>query len=124
MKHPNHHYNKKLLFKARELRSETATKAERYLWKSALSKKQLGIRFLRQRPIDWFIVDFFAPELKLIIEIDGSSHHNKGEYDLYRHQKLISLGYTVIRFSEGEVLNQLGMVAEQINHVIFCLKEV
>ncbi len=73
-KYNNHHYNKNLLEYARELRSEKQTKAERRLWKSLLCKQQSAVRFLRQRPIDYFIVDFFAPELGLIIEIDGNSH--------------------------------------------------
>jgi very-short-patch-repair endonuclease len=118
----NNHYNKNLKEFARELRTETVSKAEKLLWKAILSRKQTGERFLRQRPIDNFIVDFFAPALGLIIEIDGSSHINKGEYDFYRQQKLESLGYEMIRFSEGEVLQNAGLVKERIDYVIFCLK--
>ena len=119
----NHHYNKGLLDFARELRSENATKAERHLWKSKLCSKMSEVRFLRQRPIDHFIVDFFAPELKLIIEIDGNSHYHKPEYDAFRRQKLESLGYVIIRFKEGQVIYQLDDVCRQIDHVIHCLKE-
>ena len=118
----NNHYNKNLKEFARELRTETVSKAEKLLWKAILSRKQTGERFLRQRPIDNFIVDFFAPALRLIIEIDGSSHINKGEYDFYRQQKLESLGYEMIRYSEGEVLQNAGLVKERIDYVIFCLK--
>ena len=118
----NNHYNKNLKEFARELRTETVSKAEKLLWKAILSRKQTGERFLRQRPIDNFIVDFFAPALGLIIEIDGSSHINKGEYDFYRQQKLESLGYEMIRFSEGEVLQNTGVVKERIDYAIFCLK--
>jgi very-short-patch-repair endonuclease len=78
---------------------------------------------LRQRPIDHFIVDFFAPSLKLIIEIDGNSHYQKPEYDRFRQDKLERLGYTLIRFTEGEVMNLLDDVNERIRHVIYCLKE-
>ncbi len=85
--------------------------------------KNKGERFLRQRPINSFIVDFFCPILGVIIEIDGSSHLNKGKYDFYREEKLKSLGYEIIRFSEGEVLNQIDDVAEKIRHVVDCLKE-
>jgi very-short-patch-repair endonuclease len=118
----NNHYNKNLKEFARELRTETVSKAEKLLWKAILSRKQTGERFLRQRPIDNFIVDFFSPALGLIIEIDGSSHINKGEYDFYRQQKLESLGYEMIRYSEGEVLQNAGLVKERIDYVIFCLK--
>jgi very-short-patch-repair endonuclease len=81
-----------------------------------------GYRLLRQRPIDHFIVDFFCPELLLIVEIDGNSHYSKAEYDVYRQQKLIDLGYTVIRFSEGLVIQNIGFVHEQLSHSIHCLE--
>jgi very-short-patch-repair endonuclease len=120
--HSNHFYNKELKDFARELRSETVSKAEKLIWKAVLSRKQTGERFLRQRPILHFIVDFFAPDLKLIIEIDGSSHFNKPEYDYYRQKKLESLGYIFLRFKEGEVINNLDLVKNQIDYAIFCLK--
>lgn len=121
-KYHNHYYNKNLLEYARELRSEKATKAERRIWKSLLCKNRSDIRFLRQRSIDWFILDFFSPELDLIIEIDGNSHYHKPEYDAYRQERLQQMGYAVIRFSEGEILNQLDLVHERIIYVIHCLK--
>ena len=124
MTHFSHnHYNKNLREYARELRTETVSKAEKKLWKQLLSRKQTGIRFLRQRPILYFIVDFFAPELGLIIEIDGNSHFNKGDYDKRRQDKLEALGYTFIRFSEGDVIHNYDEIHTQIYHVIHCLLE-
>ncbi|MES2556084.1 MAG: DUF559 domain-containing protein [Bacteroidota bacterium] len=122
-KFTNHHYNSGLKSFARELRTETVSRAEKFIWKAVLSRKQTGERFLRQRPIDQFIVDFFAPDIHLIIEIDGKSHSNKGEYDRYREEKLKSLGYELIRFSEGEVLCNLDGVHAQLMHIIHCLKQ-
>ena len=119
----NNHYNKNLKQFAQELRTQSVSKAEKKIWKSILSKEQLGERFIRQRPIHNFIVDFFCPKLGIIIEIYGNSHLSKGEYDFYREEKLKSLGYEIIRFSEGEVLNQLDEVTDKIRHVIYCLKE-
>jgi len=118
----NNHYKKNLQEFARKLKTQSVSRAEKYIWKALLSKHQLGVRVLRQRPITNFIVDFFAPEIKLIIEIDGSSHLNKGEYDQYRQNKLIHLGYTFIRFNEGDVLNNLGEVRLQLIHVIESLQ--
>ncbi len=66
---------------------------------------------------------FFAPELGLIIEIDGSSHFNKAEYDFYRQKKLESLGYVFIRYYEGEVLQNIGMVKARIDFAIFCIRQ-
>ncbi len=74
-------------------------------------------------PFIYFIVDFFAQEIGLIIEIDGNSHSNKGDYDKMRQNKLEALGYTILRFSEGDVINNLGDVITQIQHVIYCLRE-
>lgn len=119
--HSNHHYNKRLKHYARELRSETVSRAEKHLWKQVLSRRQTGYRFLRQRPIDRFIVDFFAPDPGLIIEIDSSSHVNKGSYDRYREDRLRSLGYELIRFTEGEVLMDTAGVGERILHALQCL---
>jgi very-short-patch-repair endonuclease len=119
----HNHYNPKLKEFARELRTETVSRAEKLIWKAVLSRKQTGERFLRQRPIDQFIVDFFAPEIGLIIEIDGSSHANKGEYDRYREDKLKSFGYELIRFSEGDVMHNLDEVHVRLRHVIHCLRQ-
>jgi very-short-patch-repair endonuclease len=121
--HSNNFYNKNLKEFARELRTETVSKAEKFLWKAVLSRKQTGERFLRQRSIDKFIVDFFAPELGLIIEIDGSSHFVKGEYDFYRQRRLESLGYVFLRFKEGEVIQNVALVKERIDYAILCLKQ-
>jgi very-short-patch-repair endonuclease len=119
----NNFYNKDLKEFARELRNETVSKAEKYLWKAGLSRGKMGVKFKRQRPIDNFIVDFFSAEVNLIIEIDGNSHVNKGNYDRSREDKLEELGYTLLRFNEGDVLNNFPEVDGAIRHAIYCLKE-
>ncbi|MDH4474149.1 MAG: endonuclease domain-containing protein [Fluviicola sp.] len=118
----NHYYNKQLREFARELRTETVSRGVKYLWKAVLSRNQLGVKFKRQRPIDRFIVDFFAYEIGLIVEIDGNSHLNKGDYDAYRQRQLESLGYTIQRFSEGDVLNNIHEVHVQLSNVVGVLK--
>jgi very-short-patch-repair endonuclease len=119
----NNHYNKQLRDYAHELRTETVSRAEKFLWKAVLSNNKQRVKFKRQRPIYRFIVDFFSQEIGLIIEIDGNSHYHKPEYDAYRHSKLESLGYHILRFKEGEVLNDLNEVAERITHAIHCLRK-
>ena len=121
--YPNNHYNKNLKEFARELRTTTVSKAEKHIWKAVLSRKQTGERFLRQGTIDHFIVDFFTPDLGLILEIDGSSHFNKGKYDGYRQHKQESFGYTFLRFYEGDFLQNIGAVKERIDYAIFCLRQ-
>ncbi len=119
----NHHYNTNLKKYARELRTASVSKAEKYIWKALLSRKQMGVAFKRQRPISNFIVDFFSAEIHLVVEIDGSSHLNKGDYDAYRENKLKELGFTIIRLSEGEVIQNIEDVHQQIYRVIEVLKE-
>lgn len=116
------HYNKKLRKNAHELRTNSVSKAEKYIWKVLLSKKQLGVKFKRQRPIDSFVVDFYAQEINLIIEIDGSYHLHNQNYDKFREEKLRRMGYDIIRFTEGEVINNIWEVHREISHVIYCLK--
>ncbi|HTO37048.1 MAG TPA: endonuclease domain-containing protein [Brumimicrobium sp.] len=118
----NNHYNNQLKTYASELRTETVSRAEKYLWKAGLSRKKLGVGFKRQRPIDRFIVDFFSAEIKLIIEIDGNSHFTKGDYDRYRQDRLESLGYTIIRFQEGEVIHRYPDVENKIIRAIEVLQ--
>jgi len=119
----NHHYNQSLRAYAHELRSESVSIAERYIWKQLLSRGKMGTKFKRQRPIDSFIVDFFAQEIGLIIEIDGNSHYHKPGYDEMRQSRLEGLGFTFLRFTEGEVMLDLQGVGTRIEHAVRCLKE-
>ena len=108
---------------AQENRKE-GTKGEAILWRDLLKAKQLGYQFNRQFIIDNFIVDFICRKLKLIIEIDGQSHNTNGLYDFERQSKLECHGYTVIRFSEFEVVNNLNKVAQDIQRVILEIEEL
>jgi very-short-patch-repair endonuclease len=118
----NNFYNKDLKLFTRTLRTQSVSRAEKQLWLSVLKSNKIAVKFNRQRPIDHFIVDFFSKELGLIIEIDGNSHDNNPTYDRYRQDKLIALGFTLLRFQEGEVLNQIDEVAGKINHAVHCLR--
>lgn len=118
----NNHYNPNLKKYVNDLRNESVSRAEKYLWKAGLRAKKLGVAFKRQRPIDRFIVDFFSAEINLIIEVDGSSHDTKGSYDRYRQDRLEAFGYTVIRFQEGEVIHRYPEVENKILRVIEVLK--
>lgn len=106
----NNHYNKNLKPLARNLRNDS-TKAEIRLWCELLSgKRLLGYGFRRQRPVATYIADFLCLELKLIIEVDGYSHNFKTQEDIKRDAILAGLGYTVLRFSDAEVMKDLPNV--------------
>ncbi|MEB3120510.1 MAG: endonuclease domain-containing protein [Snowella sp.] len=81
------------------------TKAEKKLWYDYLRTFQFRVH--RQRPIHHFIVDFYCPALKLIIEIDGETHNTDTAkiYDQERTHILVSYGLTVIRFTNQEILD-------------------
>jgi len=88
--------------------------AEVLLWNQIKSKKLHGYQFLRQKPLDKYIVDFFCYELMLAIEIDGESHINKIEEDQIRQQRLESLGIHFLRFSDHDVKNNMDGVLKWI----------
>jgi very-short-patch-repair endonuclease len=102
-------YDPKLKTLARELRNNS-TLAEVLLWKKIKGKQMSGYSFYRQRPIDQYIVDFFCPELMLAIEVDGSSHDQKGEADLARQEQLESPCVRFLRFDDKEVKQNMGGV--------------
>lgn len=119
----NHFYNKTLKSKTHTLRTESVSIAENYIWKQLFSKNKMGTKFKRQGSVHYYIIDFFAQEIGLIIEVDGNSHYHKPEYDKIRQTKLEELGFTFLRFSEGDVIQNLNDVGTRIEHAVRCLKE-
>ena len=113
---PQNLNNKKYLKKYRKELRNNPTKAESMLWK-ALQKKQLEDRkFRRQHSLGNYIVDFYCPTEKLIVELDGSVHENiiNKEYDFNRTEYLNSLGFKVLRFENYLVFEQMDMVLDAI----------
>ena len=94
------------------------TLAEKKIWYDYL--RNFPYRVHRQRPIDNFIVDFYCPKLKLVIEIDGDIHYteNAQEYDQQRTEILEGYGLKVIRFSNEDVLHHLDGVVSFIEGLI------
>jgi len=116
----NHHlYNNRLRTYARQNRNG-GTKAEACLWKYALSKKKTGYTFKRQRPVMNYIADFMCQDLKLIIEVDGSSHDSPEALakDQKRQTDLEAAGFEVIRFTNAEVLRGMDRMRREIGRKI------
>ncbi len=80
------------------------TGPERKLWSLLRGRRLGGLKFRRQAPIGPFIVDFFCAAQKLILELDGASHADRGEYDLRRQAFLEKAGYRVLRVDNDDVL--------------------
>jgi len=72
------------------------TESEAAVWR-LLSGSKLGVAFKRQVVIGRYIVDFCAPSIKLIVEVDGGYHRERAEADARRQRELEALGYTVVR---------------------------
>ncbi len=105
-------YNPQLVARAREMR-KNPTIAERKLWGYL---RNFPVKFWRQKPINNFIVDFYCPKLKLVIEVDGDSHFTDSGlvYDEERTRVLEGYGLRVIRFTNDEVVQNFEGVCEQI----------
>lgn len=112
----NSHYNKKLQPLAKALRSDM-TKAEACIWKYVLKARMMkGYQFRRQRPILNYIADFMCKELNLIIEIDGITHSYEEVVikDKKRTADLENHGFTVLRYTDEEVLQHINNVSASI----------
>jgi very-short-patch-repair endonuclease len=93
-------YSARLKSRARSLRSNL-TDAEQRLW-NRLSRKQLsGVQFYRQKPIGNYIVDSYAPAVRLVIEVDGSHHLEvtQAQHDKQRRRDLEQMGSEVLRLT-------------------------
>ena len=109
-------HNKKQLKNFRKDLRNNATSAEASLWKQ-LSKSQLvGRKFRRQHSIGKFVVDFYCPSEKLVVELDGQGHINPvaENYDGTRTEYLENLGNKVIRFENKMVFDHLPSVLQEI----------
>lgn len=116
MESDNYYYNKNLKAFARRLR-KNSTKAEVVLWKEVLrGAKMQGYTFLRQRPVKNYIVDFMCKKLRLIIEVDGITHHREEQWklDKQRESELEDIGFSILRFTDDEVLGDLKNVERVI----------
>ena len=112
-------FNRKLKPLARNLRTNM-TDAEQLIW-SKIRRKQIGgVQFYRQKNIGHYIVDFYCPKGKLIVEIDGGQHYeNEGiKKDQERDRYLQGLGLTVLRFSDLDVLKNIDGVVERIQEYL------
>ena len=103
---------------ARENRNNQ-TNAEKSLWQQ-LRGATLGVKFKRQHIIYDFIADFVCLEKRLIIEVDGAYHFtdNQMESDAYRTEELERFGFRVLRFTNEEVINDIGKVIKIIKSTL------
>ena len=106
-------------YNARKLRN-SQTEQEKMLWSILRNRHFFGLKFKRQVPIGFYIVDFCCNEKKIVIELDGGQHNelNNILYDKKRTAFLESEGYKVIRFWNSDINNNLESVYEKLVELI------
>jgi len=104
-----------LIYRAKKMRQEP-THAEKIIWRALRNRQINGWKFYRQKTIGYYITDFYCPELKLIIEIDGDSHVQGSQpaYDIKRTKWLENEGCRIMRFTNLDVYHNLDEVLNQI----------
>jgi very-short-patch-repair endonuclease len=113
--HNELHNRTKLKDRRRSLRN-APTRAEKELWNGLRKKRTDGYKFRRQQSIGPFIADFYCPELRLVVEVDGVTHEDpeQKEYDTRRAEYFLSRNIREIRFTDGEVLYSVDRCMDRI----------
>ena len=116
MKGTNLHTRKKLQHFRKELRNKS-TSAEIAFWNLVKNRSLEGRKFRRQHSIGNYIVDFYCPSEKLIVELDGDPHgeYHKISEDIKRDEYLQDLGFTVLRFENRFVFQDPEYILEEIS---------
>ena len=102
---------------ARHLR-RNGTVAEQILWVELRARRLDGYKFRRQAKLSGYIVDFFCPEAKLTIELDGIVHEGREAEDRARRHDLEAAGYLELRFSNEDIAERLHWVLHEIRRAL------
>ncbi len=105
------------MHRAAELRKEM-TAAEKRLWAALRESRPCGVSFRRSHAIGLYIADFCAPGAKLVIELDGEPHRGQQQADAERTESLEAPGYTVIRFWNSQIIEDLPNVLLTIERAL------
>jgi very-short-patch-repair endonuclease len=107
---------------AREFRKEP-TVGEKILWDVLRGKKLDGIKFRRQQPIGYFVVDFYSSAYRLVVEVDGPIHNSQKEADAVGQKILEGLGLIVLRIKTEFVEKNLSMALDAIWNSVCIIKK-
>jgi very-short-patch-repair endonuclease len=118
-------YAHRLKQNSRELRSHM-TDAEQKLWYRLRRKQVNGWQFYRQKPLGSYIVDFYCPAARLVVELDGSQHLEPQHQaaDQQRDAYLVGLGLRVLRFDNRQVLLEMDAVIDVIAEISLAPQEI
>ena len=109
-------FNKKEYVQKRQYLRKKMTKAEIFLWSKLKGKQLNGLKFRRQYGINNYTVDFYCPELKLAIEVDGGVHYYDSRiiFDKRRVEEIAALGIKVLRYTNIDVIKNINSVLQDI----------
>ena len=117
------HFNRTSVKEKRRSLRRRQTLAEEIVWQNVRNRKMLGYKFRRQYSVDQFIIDFYCPELKLAVEIDGSVHDTSEAkmYDVSRQKHIETFGICFIRIRNEEIVGDankaFAKIEEKINEL-------
>lgn len=114
------HFNKTSEKEKRRKLRRDQTFCEKTLWTYLRDRKTLGYKFRRQYSVDHYVIDFYCPELKLAIELNGSVHDlpDQKEYDAYRQEYLEKFGIIFCRITNEELMGNANVAFEKIEYII------
>ena len=102
---------------ARQLRKDE-TKAEKLVWETIRDRKLMGLKFRRQHVVQGFVLDFYCQEARLGIEIDGSVHYKRKDYDRLRQDIIESKGINLVRIKNLQILNNKGSILNTVRKAV------
>ncbi len=119
------HYNKSSEKEKRRKLRQNQTNAEDLVWRYLRNRQLLGYKFKRQCSVDHFVIDFYCPELKLAVELDGASHNNpeQREYYIVRQKYLEKFNINFVRVKDEELLENPNQAFMKIENTIKLLEK-
>ena len=114
------HFNKSIEKEKRRKLRKNSTHSEDLVWRYLRNRQLLGYKFKRQYSVDHFVIDFYCPEIKFAIELDGASHllPEQKEYDIKRQKYLETFGITFLRISDDELFGNPNLAFKEVEQAI------
>ena len=119
------HYNKSSEKEKRKKLRQNQTNAEELVWRYLRNKQMLGYKFKRQYSVDHFVIDFYSPELKLAVELDGASHNKPEqiEYDIIRQKYVEKFNIKFVRIKDENLFGNPNKEFMKIENAIKLLEK-
>ena len=119
------HFNKPSETKKRRKLRQHQTNAEELAWRFLRNRQMLGYKFKRQYSVDHFVIDFYSPELKLAVEIDGGSHINPEQQkkDISRQKYLEAFDIKFVRIKDDELFGNPDKAFNKIERAIKLIRK-